>query len=291
MQNSIRDNQLRMLWSSRIDYSENSGVKPHSHADLYQLLLIISGSGTVQLGNQHLPITSNQYILLPQTIEHGFQFSEDTTTLDFKFQILCKEFRELVSDCNLMEPADINNLDQFKQVFKLSIAYQKTKDSLLRYRIDVGFKAAFLFLLHARQSLKNSQRLTETSEVVSDSAIVQFLREHIHTKITLAEIARHFGFHPHYFINLCHKELGLSPMHYLQQLRLEKAREYLEFTNMSIDEIADTLSLSTPYFSRLFREREGLPPSQYREQTRTLVDKDIILEQDFSVEMQPRRNN
>lgn len=290
--NSLRDNQLRMLWSSRIDYATNSGVKSHVHSNFHQLLILISGGGTIQVGDENFPISSNQYIFFPQTVEHGFHFSEDTATLDFKFHIPCKELEEHIICSNMVEPANISNLDQFKQVFKLSIAYQKTNDMLLRYRIDVGFKASFLFLLHAHQSLKNKQSLPDvTSEMISDSVIVQFLREHIHTKITLEEIAQHFRFHPHYFIDMCHKELGTTPMHYLQHLRLEKAKEYLEFTNMSIDEIAGALSLSTPYFSRLFREREGLPPSQYREQTRTLVDKDIIMEQDFSIEMQPKRKN
>jgi len=290
MLNSLRDDQLRMLWSSRIDYARNSGVHPHSHADLHQLLIIISGEGSIQIGDENLPISSNQYMFFPQNLLHGFQFSDTSTTMDFKFHIPCPHLNEYVAGCELVAPSPINNIDQFKQIYKLSIAYQKTKDSLLRYRIDVGFKAAFLFLLQAHQSLINNQGLPDISaNLVSDSAIVQFLREHIHTKITLEEIAQHFGFHPHYFIDMCHKELGTSPMNYLQQLRLEKAKEYLEFTNMSIDEIAHALSLSTPYFSRLFREREGLPPSQYREQTRTLVDEDIVLEQDFSLDMQPLR--
>jgi AraC family transcriptional regulator of arabinose operon len=175
-------------------------------------------------------------------------------------------------------------------LFKLSCANLRNPNVLTPYRIDVGFKSAILNILHENNmTLQASPKssIPVISESSADFPIAQYLRQQIGEKITLEDISRHFNFHPHYLIELFRKNLNTTPMHYLQNLRLEKAKEYLEFTTLTVTEIADLTALSTPYFSRLFHNREGVTPSQYREQTRTVVGRDIVLEQDFLLDKQP----
>jgi transcriptional regulator GlxA family with amidase domain len=62
---------------------------------------------------------------------------------------------------------------------------------------------------------------------------------------------------------------GVSPGRYLQQLRLEHARELLRDSNLSVTEIAAKVGYQdVAYFSTLFRLHMSLSPTAYRKSVR-----------------------
>ncbi|MNI47491.1 HTH-type transcriptional regulator YesS [compost metagenome] len=105
-----------------------------------------------------------------------------------------------------------------------------------------------------------------------------YIHEHITEKLSLVDIAKHFGFHPHYLIKIFSDKTGMSPIQYLQEVRLEKAKEYLEYTELTIMEISGKLGWSHSYFSRLFHQREGTSPTHYRKHAAMGIGKDIVFD-------------
>ena len=60
-------------------------------------------------------------------------------------------------------------------------------------------------------------------------------------------------------------ETGASPMNYFIRLKIQKACEYIELTNMKLNEIATHLGFEdAAYFSRTFTKVMGCSPSVYR---------------------------
>jgi AraC-like DNA-binding protein len=83
--------------------------------------------------------------------------------------------------------------------------------------------------------------------------------------VTLAEWARAVGLNPVYFGRVLRRETGLRPMEWLNERRLQMARQYLSGTSKSIAEIAEDCGFADPfYFSRVFRKHFGQPPLRYR---------------------------
>jgi AraC family transcriptional regulator, arabinose operon regulatory protein len=286
----LRDDQLRIIWISRIDYEKNSAVESHVHDSFYQLLFVINGEGTITMDETTFNLQPQHAYFIPKGCVHSFRFTQDSMTIDLKFNIMCEELEQLLQSHHSRKPLYISNVNEVKNLFKLSTQNLHKPNELLPYRIDVGFKGFLLSILVEREYAKHENELDSYSlenEFHPDFPIVEYLNEHIQSKISLEDIAKHFNFHPHYLIELFRKELGTTPMNFLQRLRLEKSKEYLEFTNLSITEISDLVGLTPPYFSRLFRDRIGIAPSEYREKTRTVIGKDIVLEQDFSLGEQP----
>lgn len=69
-----------------------------------------------------------------------------------------------------------------------------------------------------------------------------------------------------YFFERFKKVTGLSPIQYINQFRINRAKEELRNSNLSITEIAEKHHFSSiHYFSRLFRTVTGYTPKQYRE--------------------------
>jgi AraC-like DNA-binding protein len=193
----------------------------------------------------------------------------------------------MLSSSDLIGQCAPEDLAQLKQWFELSLKNERHPSPLLPFRIDCGFKGTIISMLLKKQmdpSVRSAGRTA--SKPFDDFPIAQFIRRHIGDKISLEDIAKHFGFHPHYLIKLFNDRTGMSPMQYLQELRLEKAKELLEMTDLTVSEISERLGWTNSYFSRLFHQREGVSPSEYRKHAITAIGKDIALEAAFQNEWQ-----
>lgn len=95
------------------------------------------------------------------------------------------------------------------------------------------------------------------------------IREGVESKVTVQEIAAELGSSYSNFRKLFKEYTGSSPALYQQVLKLQRAKELLSTTDMSIKEIAYRLNFDSPdYFSSKFKTKVGCKPSEFREQTR-----------------------
>ncbi len=68
---------------------------------------------------------------------------------------------------------------------------------------------------------------------------------------------------------------NLSLIEYIQNLRIEEAKQLLESTEMPVDEISESVSYEdSSFFRRLFKRLTGLTPSQYRRMFQPLLNVD-----------------
>jgi transcriptional regulator GlxA family with amidase domain len=66
---------------------------------------------------------------------------------------------------------------------------------------------------------------------------------------------------------------GSTLIDYLQNLRVEEAKRFLEGSKMAVDEISFEVGYEDPsFFRRLFKRRTGLTPSQYRRMFKPVLD-------------------
>ena len=91
------------------------------------------------------------------------------------------------------------------------------------------------------------------------------LDEHFGQPLLIDELAGRFGFGVRNFKRRFKEATGYTPLAYLQTLRLEKAKQLLETTRMSLDSITFAVGYEdSNSFRRLFLQRVGLLPAAYR---------------------------
>ena len=91
------------------------------------------------------------------------------------------------------------------------------------------------------------------------------IRESLENPITIQQIAEDIGVSYSSFRKLFKEHTGFSPATYQQDLRLQRAKELLSTTDMSIKEIAYRLNFESPdYFSAKFKQKTGRKPSELR---------------------------
>lgn len=87
--------------------------------------------------------------------------------------------------------------------------------------------------------------------------------------VTRSSIAAHFHFSPNYLSKLFHNVEGISLIQYIQNQRMERARELLANTDHSISEIATEIGYPNfSHFSKRFRDLTGCTPNEYRRRAR-----------------------
>jgi transcriptional regulator GlxA family with amidase domain len=83
----------------------------------------------------------------------------------------------------------------------------------------------------------------------------------------MKDLARQVGISPRHFIRRFKTATGETPLRYLQQVRVDKAKDLLETTPETINEITKIIGYENDSsFRKLFNEATGLSPSKYRSQ-------------------------
>ncbi len=83
--------------------------------------------------------------------------------------------------------------------------------------------------------------------------------------LRLKEVAKALHVSPYYLSHLFKSSEGISVGKYIKDIRIARARELLQTSDLSIIDIASEVGYSDPaYFSKIFKRETGLSPSQYR---------------------------
>lgn len=109
-------------------------------------------------------------------------------------------------------------------------------------------------------------RLTERK---SESRLVReintYFSDHLYDRLSLDEIAAHFGYSKQYIIRVFKRETGKTPMAALNELKLTASAAELMNEEKSVAEVAAFCGFDDyNYFSRVFRRQFGISPSGYR---------------------------
>ncbi len=109
------------------------------------------------------------------------------------------------------------------------------------------------------------------------SSLCSFIHEDMHFTWSLEELARHAGKTKEHVCRSMKKYLGVSPMDYINQVRVHYAASMLENSDVPITDIGmDVGFYSLSYFNKLFRENYGMSPREYRKMNRDSEEKQIM---------------
>jgi len=94
--------------------------------------------------------------------------------------------------------------------------------------------------------------------------------ENLHEPLDVARIAEHLNMSPRNFTRVFHKQTGLPPAKFIEKMRVETARKYLEDTDVSLESIAEKCGLGgLVSMRRTFLRHLMTTPSDYRRAFRT----------------------
>ncbi|HXU38258.1 MAG TPA: AraC family transcriptional regulator [Blastocatellia bacterium] len=105
-------------------------------------------------------------------------------------------------------------------------------------------------------------------------AAVSFIEKNLHRKIGVVEICQSVRLSRSRLSWLFTNEMGMPPGQYLRKLRMQKGREFLESSFLTVKEIAAAVGYNDcSHFMREFKKAHDSTPSRYRAEYLTRLGK------------------
>ena len=145
-----------------------------------------------------------------------------------------------------------------------TIFYELLKQRVGYIEISKGYIFRLLDYLTRTYSYRFSENETKIYQKNLFEAVTKYMQNNL-TNVTVEDLAKEFCFHPNYFNNLIKKQSGQTYSAYLIQLRINKAKDLLESTDLSVEEISWLVGYNNKgFFYKRFYEDVGMSPTKYR---------------------------
>lgn len=156
----------------------------------------------------------------------------------------------------------VSNLLEFERLLFDVINTHTAREPLYQIETKSKFLALWAYLL---REVRMEQYPNLTVVASEYQQVKRYLDENYSHAVTLEELAEHFHISKFHLLRVFKQIYGVPPMSYARTVRINKAKEFISFTSMSIAQISDLLGFSsTNAFSRTFAKEEGVPPTFYR---------------------------
>ena len=136
------------------------------------------------------------------------------------------------------------------------------------YSQDIAAHVERHFFHEIRRAYEQDTSLLDPSERHHDETIVQtqiWMQNNLDKEITFAQLADLFRMSLRSFNRRFKQATGITPLAYLQKVRMQTAKDLLQTSNLSITEIGYKVGFQdAAYFSNLFKKVHGVTPSEYR---------------------------
>lgn len=132
--------------------------------------------------------------------------------------------------------------------------------------VQVG-SLAFFLLYEIMESTKLGGRRSSRDPYVTDrfNEALQYMEERLDQEISREELSKLYHMNPVYFSRAFQKIYKLTPMQMLRKLRLQQAKQMLEYTDYTIEHISQRCGYyDASHFSKVFRGEYGRGPAEYR---------------------------
>lgn len=229
------------------------------------LIYCIDGKGWLKIQNDILQVQRGQYIIIPADMPHKYGSDESDPWsiywLHFKGNS-ATHFASLLSKHHTQFSSAIHFSDERIRLFDTLYATLESGysgDNLgyinmcLWYFLS-SFCYADIFHIPYNNQEKDAIDLS-----------IDFMQRNLHMPLSLQALAAEVHISPSHYSALFKKKTGYPPLEYFNHIKVQKACQYLQFTNLQIKEIAYKLGINDPfYFSRFFSNIMGVSPLDYR---------------------------
>lgn len=258
--------QLESITKSKYDSDWHSTLHTHPFTELFY---VVDGKGEFSIQGQRFPVKPNDFVIINPQVEHTELSSPDEPLEYIVLGINGLSFSNLTPVSEGGHPFSFFNLrDEQKDILRyLNAMVQEATSQQMSYELVCHNLLEILLikiLRHQHFDLEVGKQSKATKDI---SFIKHYLETYYHESIQLEDLASMTHLSRFYISHSFKKEIGMSPMEYLIDIRIKESKILLRTTNYSISQVADIVGFTTPtYFSKQFRKSTGISPTDYREQ-------------------------
>lgn len=218
--------------------------KLNTHAHSYaQLILPIHGILYIETNYKKLTLKDEHLFFLPPDCEHSFRADKSN------------EFLVLDISNNMLNKYDMEKMVGGREVL-----------------FDDKWKAIRYLLLNEADNKKSSSSINNLFlycyHFIADGSMadsIKYINEHFTEDIDLKKLAAIEHYNISYYSEWFKNKMKVSPVEYIQNLRVKKSKELLLSTNLTILQISQIVGYEhNSSFTRVFKYLEKISPTEFR---------------------------
>lgn len=261
-----------LVYKERFHYAS---MRQSCLTEKMEINYVITGTGDFHIRREAIPFKEGDMLICGKSLHHSSSLRDDAIILNCFFdplflKDLCESMDQYNSQLlkllakNILEEESYEyiliglNTTEIRRFIEqiLNDILNESGDSSARLRKDV------ISLLH--YLIKTEKEENNANNILDIKAVFEYLTENI-SNVTLKSAAEHFHFSESAFSKQIKRLAGEKFSDVLRDMKLKKAIEYLEKTDMSIESIAQYLNYSNRYsFERSFQSVYGMLPREYK---------------------------
>jgi len=226
-----------------------------------KIYYIVDGECYLKIDDKEYIAKKGQLILLPyNSVQTYYHISKNHLVkywLHCTFSCNDKDLLELIS---LPHIITVDNHEYLSYLFKQILLYdgQPNITSKLLQKSYIIQLLAYYF-----EKSDSAEKSIFKDEKIS--ILMSYIENNFQNDININTLCNVTHFHPNYFIRFFKKIIGISPIEYINNVRIEHAKKHLQALNIPIKNIAFNVGFKNSYyFSRIFKKKTGFTPSKYR---------------------------
>ncbi|RCL26430.1 AraC family transcriptional regulator [Pseudomonas sp. AFG_SD02_1510_Pfu_092] len=245
-------------------------IRPHQHAELFQLLYVQRGRAEVEVEGVRTVISAAAIQVVPPMTVHGFRFSADIQghVLTFGTALLVNLERRLGAPLTTLAKAACYPLGQDRARLRslldtLQQEYQGNAPA--RAAMLEALVTALMVWISRRQQLGQAPRNRDERDRQLLGQYLRLVEAHYREHLSMEAFAARLNIAVLQLNQLCRALSGQTALQLVHQRLLLEARRNLVYTRMSIGQLSDSLGFTDPtYFARWFKRLTGQTPNGYR---------------------------
>ena len=229
------------------------------------LIYCEKGQGWIKLKDTTFNLIRNRAFIIPSHEVHSYGANNrdpwSIYWIHFKGEN-SKMFSDISARIIEVDESDKSRYDERFQLFEdmyqnLEMGY--SSENLEYVSFCLMYFVASLKYINQFREIKKAKAV----DIIQKSII--FMKNNLENKISLEDIANHVSYSTSHFGSLFTKKTSFSPMEYYNQLKIQRACSYLQFSDMKIKEISFRLGFYDPFhFAKAFKLEMEIPPNEYR---------------------------
>ncbi|WP_112179391.1 MULTISPECIES: AraC family transcriptional regulator [Paraliobacillus] len=235
--------------------------------DHHTIFFIVKGKGEIVINKQLMTMSQkNIFILLPGMKVEAYNTNESSLELYrlsfeiFRISEKTNQYRVYEKDTTFPKEGQIP-LELHGSLIRLMELLIESWHSTIKSQ---QFKGQIYLREIINEILNNDFLMTNESTTRSFEQSIKHIQNMYHSELRLDKLSRLAGMHSTYFSSQFKKKIGKGPIEYITDLRMNRAKELMLFSNDKIRDIARMVGYNDEfYFSRRFKAKQGMAPTVY----------------------------
>ena len=228
------------------------------------MLLCTEGSGWARLDSGEYQVQPGQVVLIPPRMGHSYGADIHNPWTIWWMHVVGQDVPALLSAAMIDQGPvfSVPDVNLFVGLMREVVTCLERDDTRLSLLGAAGVAWHVWTLLATRR-----HRVVMADDPVELAK--GLLSAHLGHNFTVAELAHEAGLSASYFAAVFRKRTGHGVIAYHTMLRMARARELLDTTNLSVAQVAKAVGYDdAAYFSRRFRHLHEASPRQYRQHSK-----------------------